>query len=151
MALAILRLYCQTENPTTEMKSLVYFICGCYAPMYFKIKTDWHCTDGAKNLHLTQKLAKQSLTGREDDYNTVLGYIAINSYYGHPENVLLSAVFYHDQNVPEKAVRQIFEVRSYWNENPGLQQFRLQYKSIIIMTIMIGKLFQNLTMPVHPF
>ena len=36
--------------------------------MYFKIKTD-----GAKNLHLTQKLAKQSLTGCEDDYNTVLG------------------------------------------------------------------------------
>ena len=65
------------------------------------------------------------------DYNFVLGYIAINSYYGHPENVLLSAVFDHDQNIREKAVRQIIEVRSYWNEHPGFRQFRLQYKSML--------------------
>ena len=39
-ALAILRLRCQTANPTVNMEKLVAFICGCFAPMYFKVKTD---------------------------------------------------------------------------------------------------------------
>ena len=129
-ATAILRLYCQTLNPTIELLILVYFICGCYAPMYFKIKTDWHCTNGARSLHLTIKLARESLQRYDEHYQYVLGYIAINGYYGHPENVLLSAVFDPDLNIRKKAVQLIIEIRSFWEEEPGFRQFRLQHENI---------------------
>ena len=128
LAIAILRLRCQTANPTIQLEILVMFICNFYAPLYFKVKTDWHCINGARNFHLSIKLARQCLD--KDKFEYVLGYIAINGYYGHPDNVLLSAVFDPDQNVRERAVILIREIRAYWHERPGFRQFQLHHTSI---------------------
>lgn len=115
-ATAILRLYCQTRDPSNQLLRLVYYICGCYAPMCFKIKTDWEITNGAPNLHLTYKLAKACLNKK--DFLIVERYIFFNSFYAHPENVLLSAIFDPVQKVREKAFQVIQHIRDVRSENP---------------------------------
>ena len=127
-ATAILRLFCQTIDPSDVLLRLVRFICGCYVPLYFKIKADWHIINGARLFHLTHKLAKLS-TGK-DDYKIVSKYIDVNSYFGHPENVLLAAVFDPDLKIREKAVQCISNVRQYWSSRPGFRQFKIEHDKI---------------------
>ena len=123
-AAAIMRLFAQRHLPAEDLQYLVNYIVNVYAPMFFIIKVHCHITMGARLYFLGIQLSKECLAKR--GFKFVKRYFEINSYYGHPESVLLAAVYDDDKKVREWAVRKIIDAREYWNDHPNhFRQFKL--------------------------
>ena len=123
-AAAMARLYAQKHFPSDNLQYLINYIVNVYAPMFFIIKVRCHITMGARLYFLGIQLSKECLPKR--GFKFVKKYFEINSYYGHPESVLLSAVYDDRKDVRERAVRRIIDLREYWNDHPNhFRQFKL--------------------------
>ena len=96
-AAAIMRLFAQRHLPAEDLQYLVNYIVNVYAPMFFIIKVHCHITMGARLYFLGIQLSKECLAKR--GFKFVKRYFEINSYYGHPESVLLAAVYDDDKKV----------------------------------------------------
>jgi len=108
LAARILRLYISTEQPSDSLRMLAEFIVCHYTPMWFCIKKNWKCSDGPGNaLHSVQLL--KSL--RPEIAAMVQPVIQRNSYWCHPEAVLLAMAAGQDQATRERAVTQIQQCR----------------------------------------
>ena len=84
----ILNLYIRTENPSDELIMMVKFITQVYAPVLFNIVMYPHAANGANHVFEYIRLSKICLPDQE--FQLVFKYIMINSYFLHPENILLS-------------------------------------------------------------
>ena len=101
--------------------------CTVYAPTFFKIKYDWKITDGAKNFFYALKMARETLTKEESV--VARKYFKINSFFAHPEAILLAALFSDDLSVRKWAVECILKDRER-RENRGLRQFKVPGESL---------------------
>ena len=110
----LLRLYTCQECPSDNLKRIVKFILNFYAPSWFHIKSHPTCQDGAKNfffmLSLNQKLD-------EADQHVVASVLQNNSYFCHPENILLAAVGDEDENIRKFACEKILIARNTHNSD----------------------------------
>lgn len=52
----LLRLYISAENPWESILQIVTFIAKVFAPMWFTIKTDLSCKNGAKHVKAYSKI-----------------------------------------------------------------------------------------------
>lgn len=105
----LLRLYACEEHPSENLQRIVKFILNFYAPSWFHIKSHPTCQEGAKNfffmLSLFQKLD-------ECDQAVVAPVLQNNSYFCHPENILLAAVGDEEENVRRFACDRILLARN---------------------------------------
>ena len=121
-ATAILRLFCQTKANADIYQNLFYlvkFILNVYAPMYFSIKTNWHFIEGPRLFFKASQLVLEAFGSEPEHYDHIIKYFDINSYFAHPENVLVSAVFDPDKTIQEQALLEIDALRKYWKKYPN--------------------------------
>ena len=69
------------------------------------IKQNWRIQDGAKNYFEMIRGLKRTLTSR--DFKIVQDVFQNNSYFAHPEMVLLCAMFDKDLSFRQKALTYI--------------------------------------------
>ncbi|CAH0560405.1 unnamed protein product [Brassicogethes aeneus] len=99
----VLRLYVSTEYPSESLKLITNFIMKLYAPMWFKIKTKPLLQDGARHIWDMIKISRQF---PEAVRNIIDKIIEGNSYFAHPENLLVAMLTDPEKNIRELAVRE---------------------------------------------
>ena len=91
-----------------NLKSLVTFVTLSYCPLWFKIKHNPQVKDSSKHLFsLVVSLRHLEGTVLQEAKKNV----ARNSYYAHPENLLLTMLCDEDSMVRAKAINKILEIR----------------------------------------
>ena len=106
----ILRLYIGSEKPSHELITLAKFVIRVYAPMWFSIKCNPSCENGAR--HLFQTIHK-SRHLRENIRSALDIVIQRNGYFGHVENLLLSMITDERPRIRELSLRQILKARRH--------------------------------------
>ena len=118
----ILRLYMSIDSPSGNLKVIVNYIMRVYIPFWFKIKTEKSIKDGARHFHtfiqLTRYLDKKYL-------DIIDPVIARNSYFAHPENMLLSMISDSRPNIRQKAIDIILQARGDNINNNTVCQLRV--------------------------
>lgn len=112
-------MYLGTENPSNELVILATYICKVYAPVWFKIKCNSNCTDGAKNLWF---LANSSRYLPKELKEIVDPVILRNGYFAHCENILI-CMMNDTEATHNVAIKHIVNAR----KRSGQQQIR-QYQ-----------------------
>ena len=51
------------EDPSEELVILVTYIVKVYAPLWFRIKCNWECKDGARNFHFMMSKVNELSNG----------------------------------------------------------------------------------------
>jgi hypothetical protein len=118
----ILRLYVSTSVGSPiymKLKTAVLFIVAVYAPVFFSVKKNSTCQDGAKNFFLLLKLSRSMSADVKAIIDPV---IQRNAYWAHPENILLGMLADHRPYVRSLAIRRILKARD--NHIPQ-RQFRV--------------------------
>ncbi|KAB0805378.1 hypothetical protein PPYR_02348 [Photinus pyralis] len=116
----ILRLYVSTDEPSENLVILVTFILKVYAPMWFIIKSKPSCLQGAFNVWKMIQLSRYLPKNLKDVIDPV---IFRNSYFAHPENILLGMLGDTREHIRELAVRRILKAR-----RSNIQQFPRQFE-----------------------
>ena len=96
-ASSILALYIQTPNPSANLKLLVGFILNVYAPCLFMIKNEWQCFKGPIHFYNLLAFSRDFFGDQKDSkghkyLDIVTKVLRNNSYWIHPENVILAMV-----------------------------------------------------------
>ena len=119
----ILRLYAQTLRPSASLRRLCIIILNFYAPCFFKIKQDYHITQGARNFYFALRLARDCMTGKE--FEVAKKVFQFNSFFAHPEAIILSALVDRDLRIRKTAVNYILEDRRRRNDETSDTSRRL--------------------------
>ena len=111
----ILCLHVVTRSPSDELKTLVTFIVTVYAPAWFEIKNTPSCKDGAQHVH-SAILKSRYLT---DELKKVVDpVIQRNSFFSHPENLLLAMFTNERSDIRKFALRRILISRKQKRTRP---------------------------------
>ena len=118
----LLRLYVECENPSDPLVTIVTFIVRVYATTWFNIKQKPSCKDGARHVFMMIKNSRY-LT---DELKAIVDpVIQRNSYFAHPENLLLSMMTDERPRIRELALRRILKARDQ-PKRKGVRQFTVQ-------------------------
>ncbi|KAK5649767.1 hypothetical protein RI129_000796 [Pyrocoelia pectoralis] len=104
----ILRLYTGSRSPTPNLQILANFIMQVYAPMWFSIKFNSSCKNGATHVWKTVQLTRYLDESLKKVIDPV---ISRNSYFIHPENLLLSMLADSRTHIRELALRRILKAK----------------------------------------
>lgn len=117
----LLRLYVASVEPSVNLKDLVTYVMKVYAPMWFSIKRQSSCKDGARHLFRSIQLSRYLSTELRDIIDPV---IQRNGYFGHPENLLLAMISDQREYVRELGLRRILKARTLRaDEQATVRQF----------------------------
>lgn len=116
-----LRLYMGTENASEELLKLVAFIVLVYAPSWFKIKSHPSCTDGARNFFFIMQACRQLDDSRLCE--AVERVLKRNSYFAHPENILLAALTDIDCDIRRDAAIKTTAARTKSKSTTNIRKF----------------------------
>lgn len=108
----ILRLYAATEMPSRNLDVLATFVIKVYAPTWFNIKLKSSCLDGPKHL---LEMIKRSRYLPEEILKIIDPVIERNSYFAHPENILLCMLNDERLHIRELSLRRILKSRETSN------------------------------------
>ena len=89
LANRILRLYCSDPNPCAELKLLVRFLIDVYSPAWFNVVQNPSFLDGSRIFHRLV-VSLEAFPFKVAHKEIIEASINWNSYFAHPENVLLS-------------------------------------------------------------
>ena len=109
----ILRLYISKECPDKHLITLVTYIVKVYAPIWFEIKSKPSCTDGSRYLFQMIRYTRYLSTNLKRIVDPV---IQTNSYFGHPENLLIAMATDERPHIRQLALRRVLAARSSNNE-----------------------------------
>lgn len=104
----ILRLYVASSNPSDKLVTLATYVVKVYAPTWFDIKCHPSCKDGGKHLWALISRSRYLTTDLKSVIDPVLQR---NSYFGHPENLLLTMLSDNEKHIRELALRRILKAR----------------------------------------
>lgn len=104
----LLRLYVSTESASDDLRRLVRFVLNFYAPIWFYIRSHPFCQDGAKNFHF---MVSQYQKLSPEDQNIISPVLLNNSYFCHPENLLLAGVADERETIRRFSCQQILQAR----------------------------------------
>jgi hypothetical protein len=122
----ILRLYVSDKKPSKNLKTLVTFIIRVYAPMWFGIKAQPSCKDGARHVH--QMLVKSRYLSPKLK-KIVDPVIHRNAYFAHPENLLLAMMTDHRPHIRELGLRRVMKARAAGADPSGqIRRFKVPAK-----------------------
>ena len=93
----IIRFYIQEKRPWFELKRLIEISTKLYGIMCFLIRIHWQCTDGSKLYFESLNRAKEVLTS--DELEVFIKVFRDNSFWGHPEQVLLCSMTDPDKKI----------------------------------------------------
>ncbi|CAG9792722.1 unnamed protein product [Diatraea saccharalis] len=116
----ILRLYVTKTDPDEKLVVLVTYVMKVYGPMWFTIKSNPSCINGAKHLWQTISLSRYL---KPDLKKIVDNVIQRNGYFGHPENVLVAMLGDDMESIRELAYQQILKARS--ETASGIRTFKV--------------------------
>jgi hypothetical protein len=105
----VLRLFVATSEPSEQLKTLSTYIVRVYIPMWFCIKTKPSCKDGARHLWRTIYLSRYLSPELKRVIDPVLQR---NSFFAHPENLLLSMITDERIHIRQLGLRRILKARS---------------------------------------
>jgi hypothetical protein len=110
--------YCTTHRPNAKLKKLVSFIVNVYAPFWFRIKTRNNISEGSKLFFegLTLVLSCPGLD--QKDINSCKATLSNNSFYAHPEWILLAMLCDESPDLRSKAIAKIKKIREDEANNP---------------------------------
>ena len=109
----LLILYMQEENPSDRLTLLVKYIVNVYVPTLLNIKKTPHCTNGTRHIFKMVQLSRDLLEVQYPEvFSVVTGCIEDNSYYLHPEQVLLAMVTDPQEEVRNEGIRIIEKFRA---------------------------------------
>lgn len=119
----ILRLYISTQIPSNTMKLIVRYILHVYLPMWLHIRKKPYWNDGPSHV---QRLLTFSRDINSQIHLIVIKKIVNNSYYLHPENILLSMITDSNPDIRSKAYNRILSLRNIAGRtnNPPFRIFR---------------------------
>lgn len=117
----ILRLYVSTNKPSENLRTLTIYIIRVYVPMYFNVKYYSSVVHGSalfcKFIQWTRYL--------EPNLRDVLdGVIQNNSYYAHPENILLTMLFDDRKALRDRAINRILYYRDKMHDPVILRVYK---------------------------
>ena len=92
----ILRLYVSNKHPFEKLQALIMFIIRVYTPMWFAIKSHSSCKDGARHFH---RMITRSRYPSEQHKKIIDPVLRRNSYFAHPENVILAMITDHRSHI----------------------------------------------------
>lgn len=105
----ILRLYATKTDPEENLLILAKFVMKVYGQMWFQIKCNPSCLNGAQHLWLTINCSRYL----DDNLKNVIDpVIQRNGYFGHPENLLIAMLADDNKVIRELACRRILKARS---------------------------------------
>src|SRR6218665_2036086 len=104
-----LRLYISKQNPEKHLVTLVNYIVKVYAPIWFEIKSKPSCTDGSRHLFHMIQYSRYLSTGPKRIVDPV---IQRNSYFAHPENLLIAMATDERPHTRQLALRRVLAARS---------------------------------------
>lgn len=117
----ILRLYIATENPSRKLNILATYIMRVYVPMYFNIKYKSSAVYGSvhfsKFIIYSQYLPKDLLPLIQNVFKN-------NSYFAHPENIILSMLFDERPNVRRLGCEKILNARESGDEIEKVREYQ---------------------------
>ena len=116
-----IRLYMSTARPTMAFKEIICLLVNLYVPNYFNIKQHSHCQNGAKNLFNIIELARELSVGSQQTVERVL---QDNSYWAHPENIVIGMLADENEVIRRKAVLYIRAAREKYDNTDHPRQFR---------------------------
>jgi hypothetical protein len=115
----ILRLYMSQQNCSQPLYRITRFILNVYAPSWFNIKHHSSCLDGAKNFFY---LMKRCYELGPEDWEIVEPVLQNNSYFAHPENIILAGVTDEDECIRKFAREKLIDARLHSSSN-GIRVF----------------------------
>ena len=104
----ILRLYISSPTPSLKLKQIAEFVMKVYTPNWFNIKSEHSLKDGAKHVWNTISRSRYLCQELKDVVN---GVISRNSFFAHPENILLCMLKDERPHIRELAARRIIKCR----------------------------------------
>lgn len=108
LACRILRLYVSTARPTTNLKTITTFVMKVYALSWFEIRREPSCTHGARHLFaIIQRIKSMPQSVQK----IALPVVQNNSFFAHSENILLSMLSDEREEVRQRALARISEIR----------------------------------------
>lgn len=115
----ILRYYVSKSKPSKKLITIVDFYVKVYAPMWFSIKSQGNIRMGPKLLFDFIKWVRENFKSklRKELFKAV----KINSYFAHPENILLTMLTDENKTIRELAVNSILAARV--SNNAGIRTF----------------------------
>lgn len=116
----ILRLYVATPNPSTQLIQLAEYVVKVYAPVWFSIKKDSSFKHGPNHVY---QLIEYSRCLSSDVKRIIDPVIQRNSFFAHPENLLLAMLYDNRPHIKELGLRRIIATRK--NSKPGLRIFKV--------------------------
>lgn len=105
----ILRLYATRTDPEENLVILATFVMRVYGPMWFTIKCNPSCTNGAKHLYQTISLSRYLNAPLKEILGKV---IQRNGYFGHPENILIAMLGDDRQIIRKLSYQRILKARA---------------------------------------
>ena len=97
-------------NPSKELIMITSFILTFYTPIWFHIKEHSSCIDGAKNFFFILQLLKDQPPQIQEVVRPVLQH---NSFWAHPENILLCQIHDDDISIRQDAISKVIRAREY--------------------------------------
>lgn len=117
----LLRLYVTTNTPSTNLKTLAVYIITVYVPMYFNVKFYNSVVYGSA---LLLKFIRWTRYLQPNLRNIVDGVIKNNSYYAHPENILLTMLFDDRKAIRDRAIKKILHYREKFYDPTKLRVYK---------------------------
>ena len=104
----MLRLYDSDKN-SFKLQALIMFIIRVCVPMWFAIKSYSYCKDGARHSH--QIVARSRYLSQEHE-QIIDPVLHRNSYFAHPENIILAMITDHRPHIREQGLRRVMKARA---------------------------------------
>lgn len=117
-AARLLREYCSNPRPSRNLKLLARYIMLVYVPIWFQSKFESRWYHGPKHLF---ELVQRTRTHANEVFPTVKKYVTYNSFFAHPENMLLAMIADRDKNIRRIGYSKIIDCRKTRTE--GLRTF----------------------------
>ena len=95
------RVYISNKRPSKAFKEIISLLINFYIPNFFNVKQNSHCRQGAINLFRMMELSRDLVTGSK---RTVERVLQDNSYWAHPENILIAMLGDEREVVRRRAV-----------------------------------------------
>ena len=102
----ILRFYVASSEPSDNLRLNVEFIIKVSCKMWFTIRSNPSCSEGARHLWQTIRYWNDALKTIVDPV------ISRNAYYAHPENLLLAMISDDRPHIRTLGLRRIMKARS---------------------------------------
>ena len=118
----ILRLYVSSVNPSQNLLWISHFIMKVYAPMWFAIKCKSSFENGAKHIFDTIRLSREFPSEVKDIIDPI---IKRNSYFAHPENMLVAMLYDERIHIRELSLRRILKSRKAVSNRSIIREFKV--------------------------